>query len=33
MSNLMKSVDLKHGFDNIKKLIEQSYKEWKKDKK
>ena len=33
MNKRMGEIDLKHGFDNIKKLIEQSYKEWKKDKK
>ena len=29
MNKRMGEVDLKHGFDNIKKLIKQSYNEWK----
>jgi len=33
MNKRMKSVDLKHGFDNIKKLIKQGYKEWVKENK
>ena len=31
MNKRMSEVDLKHGFDNIKKLIKQSYKEWKEE--
>ena len=27
----MSEIDLKHGFDNIKRLIKQSYKEWKEE--
>ena len=33
MNKRMSEVDLKHGFDNIKKLIKQSYKEWKEEMK
>ena len=33
MNKRMSEVDLKHGFDNIKKLIKQSYKEWEKENK
>ena len=33
MNKRMGKVDLKHGFDNIKKLIKQSYKEWEKENK
>ena len=32
MNKRMSEVDLKHGFDNIKRLIKQSYKEWKAEK-
>lgn len=31
MNRRMGEVDLKHGFENIKKLIKQSYKEWKEE--
>ena len=31
MNKRMSEVDLKHGFDNSKKLIKQSYKEWKEE--
>ena len=33
MNKRMSEVDLKHGFDNIKRLIKQSYKEWKEELK
>ena len=33
MNKRMGEVDLKHGFENIKKLIKQSYKEWEKENK
>ena len=33
MNKRMGEVDLKHGFDNIKKLIKQSYEEWKEENK
>ena len=33
MNKRMSEVDLKHGFDNIKRLIKQSYKEWKEEMK
>ena len=32
MNKRMGEVDLKHGFDNIKKLIKQTYNEWKNEK-
>ena len=31
MNKRMGEVDLKHGFENIKKLIKRSYKEWKEE--
>ncbi|MBR5503381.1 MAG: UDP-2,4-diacetamido-2,4,6-trideoxy-beta-L-altropyranose hydrolase [Methanobrevibacter sp.] len=31
MNKRMGEVDLKHGFDNIKKLIKREYKKWKKE--
>ena len=31
MNKRMSEVDLKHGFDNIKKLIKREYKKWKKE--
>ena len=33
MNKRMSEVDLKHGFDNIKKLIKKEYKKWKNENK
>ncbi|MBQ2961888.1 UDP-2,4-diacetamido-2,4,6-trideoxy-beta-L-altropyranose hydrolase [Methanobrevibacter sp.] len=33
MNRRMSEIDLKHGFDNIKRLIKQSYKEWEEENK
>lgn len=33
MNSRMGEVDLKHGFDNIKKLIKKGYKEWQAEKR
>ena len=32
MSRRMKSIDLKHGFENIARLIKKGYKEWQIEK-